>query len=154
MTISVRVVDGAATRELRRAVLRPAWPVGSPMPGDDNPDAVHLAALDANERVVGSCILLPRPYRLRPEQDAAWQLRGMATVAELRGQGVGAAVVSRALTELADCSGRLVWCEARIGAVHFYEKQGFEVDGPEFEHAETGIPHFPMSRAVPARVGT
>jgi hypothetical protein len=118
------------------------------MPGDDNPDAVQLAAMDESDRVIAACILLPRPYRLRPEQDAAWQLRGMATVAELRGQGVGAALVTRALTEIAHRSGRLAWCEARIGAVDFYRRQGFLVDGPEFEHAETGIPHVPMSRAV------
>jgi predicted GNAT family N-acyltransferase len=149
MTIAVRVVDGAATRELRRSVLRPAWPVDSAMHGDDNPDAVHLAAVDDDAQVIGSCVLLPRPYALRPDQDAVWQLRGMATVAERRGQGIGAAVVTHALAEIALRGGRLVWCEARIGAVDFYRRHGFLVDGPEFEHAETGIPHFPMSRAVP-----
>lgn len=154
MTVPVRVVDGAATRELRRAVLRPTWPVGSAMHGDDDPDAVHLAALDDNDRVIGSCVLLPRAYALRPEQDASWQLRGMATEAARRSQGVGAAVVARALTEIARRRGRLVWCEARVSAVEFYRRHGFDVDGPEFEHAETGIPHFPMSRAVPGRVGT
>jgi predicted GNAT family N-acyltransferase len=154
MTIAVRVVDGTATRELRRAVLRPAWPVGSAMHGDENPDAVHLAAVDDGDRVVGSCVVLPRPYVLRPDQDAAWQLRGMATVPELRGQGVGGAVVAQALIEVAQRGARLLWCEARIGAVEFYRRHGFGVDGPEFEHAETGIAHFPMSRAVPGRVGT
>jgi predicted GNAT family N-acyltransferase len=153
MTIAVRVVDGAATRELRRAVLRPTWPVGSAMHGDDNPDAVHLAAVDEDGRVVGSCVLLPRPYPLRRERDAAWQLRGMATVADLRSQGIGATVVARALAEVEHRGGRLVWCEARVGAVEFYRRHGFVVDGPEFEHAETGIPHFSMSRTVP-RVGT
>jgi predicted GNAT family N-acyltransferase len=154
MTIAVRVVDGAATRELRRAVLRPAWPVGSVMHGDDNPAALHLAAMDADDRLIGSCVLLPRPYALLPEQDAAWQLRGMATVPERRGQGVGAAVVTRALAEISLRGGRLVWCEARIAAVDFYRRHDFTVDGPEFEHAETGIPHFPMSRTVPDGVGT
>lgn len=154
MTVAVRIVDGAATRELRRAVLRPAWPVGSAMHGDDNPDAVHLAALDDDERVIGSCVLLPRPYALRPEEQGAWQLRGMATVPEQRGRGVGAAVVTRALTEIAVRGGRLVWCEARIAAVDFYRRHGFVVDGPQFAHVETGIPHFPMSRAVTGRVGT
>ncbi|MFN2560628.1 MAG: GNAT family N-acetyltransferase [Jatrophihabitans sp.] len=154
MTVAVRVVDGAATRELRRAVLRPTWPVGSLMHGDDNPQAVHLAGVDEDDRVIGSCVLLPRPYPARPEQDATWQLRGMATVADLRGQGVGASVVARGLAEIAHRGGRLVWCEARVGAVAFYRRHGFVVDGPEFEHAETGIPHFPMSRAVPGRVGT
>jgi predicted GNAT family N-acyltransferase len=148
MSSEIRVVSGGATRELRRAVLRPAWPVGSPMHGDDQPDAVHLAAVDQDDRVVGSCVLLPRPYPLRPEQDAAWQLRGMATAPELRGRGVGAAIVARAVQEIEHRGGRLVWCEARTAAVEFYRRQGFHVDGPEFEHAETGIPHHHMSRPL------
>jgi predicted GNAT family N-acyltransferase len=109
---------------------------------------VHLAAVDEDGRVVGACVLLPRPYPLRPEEDGAWQLRGMATAPELRGQGIGAAVVAQALIEVGTRGGRLLWCEARTGAVAFYRRHGFVVDGPEFEHAETGIAHFHMSRAV------
>jgi predicted GNAT family N-acyltransferase len=148
MTIEVRVVDGAATRDLRRAVLRPQWPPGSPMHGDDNSDAVHLAAVDEAGLVVGSCVLLPRRYPVRPERDGAWQLRGMATVPERRGHGIGAMVVTRAIDEIKGRGGRLVWCEARAAAVEFYRRHGFVVDGPEFEHAETGIPHHHMSRPL------
>jgi predicted GNAT family N-acyltransferase len=146
--VQVRVVDGAATRELRRAVLRPGWALGSPMHGDDNPDAVHLAVVDDDERVVGACLVLPRDYPLRPTLDGAWQLRGMATAAQVRGQGIGTLLLDAALDEIRRRGGRLVWCDARTSAVGFYRRHGFAAEGEEFEHHESGIPHFRMWRDV------
>lgn len=146
--MQVTVVDGAATRELRRAVLRPTWPVGSAMHGDDNPDAVHFAALD-DGRIVGCCLILPRPYPIRPDRDAAWQLRGMATTPDRQGQGVGALVMAAAVREAVARGGRLLWCDARTSATAFYRQHGFVAEGEEFLHAESGIPHYRMWRDLP-----
>jgi ribosomal protein S18 acetylase RimI-like enzyme len=143
VSLRVDVVDGGLTRELRRAVLRPSWPIGSVMHGDDNPDAVHLAALD-DDLVVGCCLVLPRPYPLRPDEPAAWQLRGMATRPDRQRQGIGALVVAAAAGQVADRGGRLLWCDARASAVDFYRRHGFTVEGAQFPHAETGIPHYRM----------
>src|SRR5437868_3027460 len=96
----IALVDAATTRELRRAVLRPGWPDGSPMHGDDNPDALHLAALDDGDAAVATCLVLPRAYPRRPEDEDAWQLRGMATHESLRGQGIGALLVDSAMAEV------------------------------------------------------
>ncbi len=148
MTVRVEIVDGAATRELRRAVLRPGWPVGSPMHGDDNPDAIHLAALDGDGAVIGSCLVLPRPYPLRPDEPDGWQLRGMATAPAWQGQGVGGRVMAAAVATVRDRAGRLIWCDARTAAVPFYRQQGFTAEGAEFLHAESGIPHFRMWRVL------
>jgi predicted GNAT family N-acyltransferase len=142
--LRIEVVDGLATRELRRAVLRPGWPVGSPMHGDENPDAVHLAALDEDGRVVGAVLVLPRSYPLRPSLGGAWQLRGMATTAELRGQGIGGELLAAAVAQIRSRSGRVVWCDARTSAVGFYRRHGFTAEGAEFLHAESGIPHYRM----------
>lgn len=147
--MDVRVVDGASTRELRRAVLRPAWPLGSPMHGDDNPDAVHLAAHDADGRVVGACLVLPSPYPLRPDTAGAWQLRGMATAPELQRQGVGRRLIAAALEQLRHRDAGFVWCDARTSAIGFYARHGFSVEGEEFLHGESGIPHYRMWRSVP-----
>ena len=148
MSIRVAVVAGPVTRELRRAVLRPQWPVGSAMAGDDDPDAVHLAALDHDDRVVGAALLLPRAYPLRPEEAGAWQLRGMATDPERRGQGIGALVVAGAVEQARVRDGRLLWCDARTTAVHFYERHGFAAEGAEFVQAETGLAHVRMWRTI------
>lgn len=145
--VEVHIVDGPTTRELRRAVLRPGWPVGAAMHGDDNPDAIHLAVL-LDEDVVGACLVLPRAYPLRPELVGAWQLRGMATAPAMQGRGIGSAVLGRAVDEVRSRGGRLLWCDARTTAVAFYRAHGFAAEGSEFVHEESGIRHYRMWRAL------
>ena len=149
MSVRAAVVDAATTRELRRAVLRPQWAPGSVLPGDSDPAAVHVAVYESDE-LIGCCVLQSRPYPLRPEEPHAWQLRGMAVVPERQGQGVGATVLAAAEAELRSRGARLVWCDARTTAVGFYARHGFSAEGPEFEHAETGLPHLRMWRGIPA----
>jgi GNAT superfamily N-acetyltransferase len=151
--VRVTVTDGPATRELRRAVLRPSWPAGSPMHGDDNPAAVHLAAFDDNGTLVGACLVLPNAYPLRPDAPHAWQLRGMATTPGRRGNGIGGLVVAAAVAETRRRYGLLVWCDARTAAVEFYRRNGFTPAGEEFSHHETGAPHYRMWRDLGAEAG-
>lgn len=147
----VEVVPGERTSELRRSVLRPTWPPGTPMHGDEEPDALHLAALTDDGAVVGACVLFTRPRPSCPQEAGGWQLRGMATAAELRGQGIGTAVVSEAVRQVSARGGNVLWCEARVGAVEFYARHGFVGEGGMFLHAETGIEHLRMSRELSAR---
>jgi GNAT superfamily N-acetyltransferase len=144
----VEVVEATVTRELRRAVLRPTWRVGAPMPGDDEPAAVHLAARGEDATVVGACVLLPRPYPNRVDGACAWQLRGMATAAAARGRGAGTLLIAAAVGEVRARGGRLLWCEARARAVAFYGRNGFRDEGELFLHPETGTPHQLMWREL------
>ncbi len=150
MDLRVSVADAAATRELRRAVLRPAWPPGSVMPGDDDPDAVHIAAY-AGAGLVGAALIRPRPCPVRPEEERAWQLRGMATAPERQRQGIGGVVLNAAIAEVLRRHGRLIWCDARTTAARFYARHGFTAEGPEFIHAESGLPHYRMWRRLDLR---
>lgn len=158
MNLRIVEADAATTRPLRRAALRPSWPLDAPMHGDEAADAVHLAAYaasrDGTEELVGACLLLPRPYRGDPDRPGAWQLRGMATAAAHRNQGIGSAVLATAVNLVRSRGGRLLWCEARTTAVPFYRRHGFTVDGPEFLHAESGLPHHLMSRSVSENMRT
>lgn len=143
--LRAEVVDAATTTELRRTVLRPQWPAGAFMPGDDATDAVHLALFDGHD-LVSTCVLLPRPYPLRPAQPHAWQLRGMATAAHRTGEGLGSALLRAVDVHVVSRGGRLVWCDARSSARSFYERNGFHAEGDEFVHADSGLPHFRMWR--------
>ncbi len=148
MTLRVTTVEAAVTTELRRAVLRPQHPAGTPMFGDDLPDAVHLAALDGDV-AVGACVLVPRPYPHRDEP-GAWQLRAMATAPQRRSAGVGALVLSAAVDAVVERGGRFLWCMARAVAVAFYERNGFVVDTSEYVEPNTGLPHRDMYRRISA----
>jgi len=78
----------------------------------------------------------------------AWQLRGMATDSELRGRGVGRAlllVAEKTIIERSDV--RLLWCNARLDAVVFYEKQGWRSVSEVFEVSTAG-PHRKMTKRL------
>lgn len=143
----VGLVDGSVTSELRRSVLRPAWPVGSTMHGDGEPGALHVAAIDDNSPLC-ACVLFPRPYPRRPDTANAWQLRGMATAETARNRGLGGQVVEEAARQLERRGAALLWCEARQAAIPFYEQHGFVAEGEVYLHSESGIAHRVMYREL------
>jgi predicted GNAT family N-acyltransferase len=140
-TVTVDEVPAEVTYGLRAAVLRPdggeiIWA------GDEDPATFHLAAR-TGERIVGVVRFSPAPCRWRPEVTAPWQLRGMATDATVRGTGAGRALVDHGLAEVAARGGDLVWCDARVTAVGFYERMGFAVVTEPFDKPGIG-PHVGM----------
>lgn len=80
-----------------------------------------------------------------------WKMRQVAVDPEVQGQGVGSRLV-RFSEDWALRSGaeRFV-LHARESAAPFYERLGYEVEGPMFE--EVGIPHFKMTKDLRARTG-
>ncbi|HJQ43655.1 MAG TPA: GNAT family N-acetyltransferase [Jatrophihabitantaceae bacterium] len=150
----ITVVDAATTSELRRAELRPQWPVGSVMHGDDVPGAIHFAAWDDARTVVGACVLLPRPCPAFPDRPDAWQLRGMVAAPQHRGSGIGRALTEAAVDEAQRRGARLIWCDAREAVIGFYARHGFTGTGQIYPHPETGAPHLLMYRELSDPAGT
>ena len=146
----VEAVDGARTRELRREVLRPHLRARDPLPGDDLPGAVHIAALDG-DTVVGTCFVFPSPCPWRPDAEGSWRLRQMATVPSRRGTGVGADVLVGAIDAVAKHGGALLWLEARERAVSLYARYGFLREGGIYTDERHRIRHQNMWRPIEAR---
>jgi predicted GNAT family N-acyltransferase len=145
-TVTVDEVPAEETYALRGAVLRPnggeiSWA------GDQDPATFHLAARVPEDRVVGVVRFSPAPCPWRPLAGAPWQLRGMATDAAVRGGGAGRALVEDGLRRVADRGGDLVWCDARLAAVGFYERMGFTVVTDEYDKPGIG-PHLGMVREL------
>ena len=65
----------------------------------------------------------------------------MATLSEVRGRGFGRLLLEAAVGLAADRGSRLIWANARTSALGFYERNGFERVGEEFEIPAIG-PHF------------
>jgi GNAT superfamily N-acetyltransferase len=146
--MKVAVVDEGRTRELRRAVLRPNLAPGAPLPGDELTGGVHLAALDDNDTVVGTCFVYPDPCPWQPERDGAWHLRQMATADGLRGRGIGGAVAEAAIEYVTAQGAQLLWCNAREPAVPFYRRHGFVPHGAV--HIDHEVAHQHMWRELSA----
>lgn len=153
----VRPVPATDVRPLRTRVLRPDWPAGRLLTfaEDDETTTVHVAAeTDGTVVGVGTVYPQPPPKTLRgtlPAEAfaprAAWQLRGMATAEAVRGTGVGADVLAGCVEAIRASGARFAWCNARLGAVGFYERAGWEAVGHGFDVPGVG-PHVVMWRAL------
>lgn len=140
---------------LRHAVLRPGMPVHEAFyEGDTLEVNRHYGAFDLGRPVAcASCMLNAW------EGEPAWQLRGMGTRADLRGRGLGAALLGYVEAELrghppandgprvGPLRVRWFWCNARVAAVPFYERQGWRVVSEEFDVPTVG-PHHRMLRGL------
>lgn len=140
----IRRVTAEDIRPLRHKVLRPGQAyLETRYPGDDA--GLHFGAFDG-DRLVGIASLYEEDRVDGPA--GGWRLRGMATDPDVRGAGFGAALLTGCLETVAEAGGTEVWCNARMSAVGFYRRAGFEVVSEEFDVAGIGA-HVVMSRPVP-----
>ena len=130
--------------DLRHANLRQGLPRETAVFDGDRADTSrHVAAYVAG-RVVGCATVHASHW----EGEPAWQLRGMAVAPELRGRGVGQALLAFLEAGLRDASSaRALWCNARVPAVGFYERQGWRVVSEPFDIPTAG-PHVRMTKRL------
>ncbi|MBZ0254834.1 GNAT family N-acetyltransferase, partial [bacterium] len=109
--------------------------------GDYDESTRHFGAF-VNERNL--CCL--SWMRAGLDSQPAWQLRGMATHSDFRGTGVGRELLDYSENQIASESGvTQFWCNARSGAVGFYQKQVWQICSDEFVIPGVG-PHFKMKK--------
>jgi GNAT superfamily N-acetyltransferase len=131
--------------DLRHDVLRHGLPRESAMfEGDAAPTTRHYGAFDGGT-AVGCATLMLNQW----EGEPAWQVRGMATDARFRSRGLGAALLRMAEAEVVEERSpvRLLWCNARVPAIRFYEKLGWAVRCEPFDIPTAG-PHVRMTKRL------
>lgn len=137
----IGVVEPKRLYPLRLRVLRPGQPPSSVEHDYDYfAEVVHVAAIDGGSQVVACATLYPEET---PDGRPAWRLRAMATAPEVRGKGYGASTLRHGMQLARERGATLLWCNARSGAVWFYERLGFVKTSEEFEIPPIG-PHFVM----------
>jgi len=102
-----------------------------------DPDALHLVAVDG-DRVVGTC-------RLVFDGPVA-KLGRMAVERELRGRGIGDAILAEAVRAAGSGGSSTIALHAQLQARGLYARHGFLDSGPEF--VEQGIPHVAMEKRL------
>ena len=75
-----------------------------------------------------------------------YQLRGMAIDPHRQGLGVGTMLLDGGVDRCRSQAAGVVWARARISALGFYERHGFETKGPEYTDLTTGLPHIDIVR--------
>ena len=129
-----RTQDLAACRALRRRVFIEEQGVSEACEIDDlDGEAIHLLARDG-DRPIGTA-------RLLVSGDTG-KIGRVCVLPELRGTGVGAALLRAALDELRRLGLRQARLGAQVHAAGFYEKLGFRPAGADY--LDAGIPHRDM----------
>jgi GNAT superfamily N-acetyltransferase len=136
--------------DLRHRLLRAGLPAKeAQFPGDDDPLTWHFGLFatgspDGNAQVVSCASFMLNSYKDEP----AWQLRGMATEGSHQGRGFGGKLLACAEGAILQQSNvRLFWCNARVPAISFYERQGWIVDSEQFDIPTAG-PHRRMMKRL------
>lgn len=124
--MEVREIPAKYTHFLRFKVL---WPHRNPddcsLPVDDLETTHHFATF--HEHQVISIATLIEEQNPKFPFERQYRLRAMATDPDFGGRGAGASLVQHVLEFLKLAGVQLLWCDARLIAVDFYLKQGFEV---------------------------
>lgn len=129
----------ASSLRLRAEVLRePIGMVLRPQDTIDDPNQIHVAALDPTGAVVGTALLKPGA--------GAFKLRQMAVAGPLRGRGLGAKLVRAAEAEALAAGAAEVFMVARLAAEGFYAKLGYRREGEIF--IEVGLPSIIMRKPL------
>ncbi|MCB1187214.1 GNAT family N-acetyltransferase [bacterium] len=138
----VREISARETWPVRHAVLRPGQPLSScDYDIDSMPGSFHLGVFSGEQLVtIGS--FYPDPH---PELDGTsqYRLRGMATLHEQQGRGLGFLLLNDALARLRKLDCDMLWCNARVSAAGYYIKFGMQRIGEEFDIPNIG-PHWLM----------
>jgi len=130
--VRIAAINAADTLAVRRPVLRPGRPPeDARYAGDDDVGTLHLGAL-VDGRLVAVATIIRQPP-VGEDDPGAWRVRGMATLPEHRGRGLGARLLDALVEHARGSGGGWVWCTARIGAVSLYRRAGFEPEGAPFE---------------------
>ncbi|HMO33553.1 MAG TPA: GNAT family N-acetyltransferase [Lacibacter sp.] len=98
-----------------------------------------LVAAFEDDDILGCCMLT------RVDGETV-RLRQMAVQNNIQGKGVGASLMNFAENIARDRGFRKLVMHARKAAMGFYEKQGYQAEGPEF--LEVTIPHYRMYKML------
>ncbi|OOQ60137.1 GNAT family N-acetyltransferase [Mucilaginibacter pedocola] len=137
--IIIEQVRPEHTWKLRHEVLYPNQKPNEMGMEEDN-NGYHFAAF--KDKWIVAVVSL-----FKHESD--WQFRKFAVAEEVQGQGLGAQLLQY-ITEFVEREqGELLWCNARLSAIGFYNKFGFSAVGEVFH--KNGFDYIIMQKHLPAQ---
>lgn len=139
---------------LRQEVLRPGFPIEAcRFEKDTDPGTLHYrVSITGSPKGTIACATTHKASPNGSHKEALFQLRGMAVSPDYQKEGIGGYLlafvewfISASRRHPGD--GLTVWCHARMKAVSFYQKHGWEIVSDMFEIKGVG-PHRRMRKSL------
>lgn len=124
-------LNASDTYPIRQQVLTPDHDLQkSKFENDEDEDiSFHLGAFIESQLVSVASFYYDRNTNFADLHQ--YQLRGMATLPEFQGQGLSSELLNMAFPVIKQNFCTLLWCNARVTAIGFYEKVGFKTFSTE-----------------------
>lgn len=136
MTIIKKILP-LETFSVRHPVLRKGKPIEScHFEGDDLETTKHFG-LYLDHKLVG-IISLFKKNNLHFLETNQYQIRGMAVLENHRKKNFGKALILHSEKQCSELNVELIWFNARVEAIGFYEKMGYKKTGTIFEIPDVG----------------
>ena len=142
MNLTARLIQAKETQSLRHRVLWPHLPSRDVcfIDIDYRKDAFHVGVFSDEILIsIGSFFCLSSP---RLQHASQYRLRAMATDPNYRRLHAGQRLLAFACEELKKQDVDVLWCDARLIAVPFYESIGFSKFNDLYEIPLIGPHHF------------
>jgi len=120
--ISIEQIRPELTWRLRQEVLYTAQKLYE-MELDEDQQGIHFGAFTDN-KLVGIISLF--------QTATSFQFRKLAVLSEYQKMGIGNALLQRVEEFAENEGGAMIWCNARVSAIGFYMKAGYEHTGKLF----------------------
>ncbi len=142
--IRIKEITAPQAYEIRKDILRDGIPLTEKMDGDFDKSTLHLGVFVDD---VLACVATFMQHDSFHFSGAQYRLRGMATHRAYQHQGLGKIILEWAEQLLVKKKVDILWCNARVFALDFYKKSGYQIIGEEFDVNLIG-PHFVMFKKL------
>ena len=137
--IEVRIIPSELTYLIRNKVL---WPhkklQNCKLLVDNKPHTYHIGSFLGKELIsIGTFIREKhKDFDLKKNH---YRLRAMATLQDFQGLSSGKSLLLYAINLLKEKKTNLIWCDARVNAIPFYQKIGFKTQGNFYKIPQIGL---------------
>ena len=146
LAIEIKKIDAEKIRPLRHAELRKGQDFSTTSYLRDNEERTfHMASILDNKVVTCATFYPEKTDKISGKNP--YRLRGMATDSNFRRKGYARDLMKESFQNLKCLSVDILWCNARLVAISFYESLGFKIRGDIFNIEGIG-PHYYMYKEI------
>ena len=146
LQVEINKVGAEKIRPLRHSELRKGQDFSTTSYLKDYEEGTFHMACIADDQIV-TCATFYAQTSMKVKSNNAYRLRGMATDSQFQRKGYARNLMLESFKELKKRDCDMVWCNARLVAVNFYESLGFKITGDLFNIEAIG-PHYYMYKEI------